>query len=325
MFRTAIFLSPLQSLKVFAFLLPRKPKEQQKHQDAVRLLPNLENLQIFVQTGMGRDHVLNFIQVLPELPNVSSLRVCASGTDISLPSETLEHISHLELGLNVTFSQPPSQLSSLVLERLDTSNDECASTMSALRNFTARLSVELSSFEAQALQFLPGCTQKLELHEQLAFKLSGSFAARQSFHTGFGRFTMLKAIYIAEYVSPAMVYTFEVVVLPFVHTLGLVINSHGNDDCYNTDMDAACVYVRPAGDVTPLTRVFPRLQRVVLTCFHRPFDNYPVIVDAAWMHYAIFPGLQSIVCRSPYADLRLQHLVDGVNTTYRAIGENRPA
>lgn len=113
-------LFPMDSLKICALTLPRSPLIPRRLLSAMKLATNLEFLQIYVRTENTSKVAVRFIEVLPDLPRVTSLRLISSARDCAtcLPVAYLQNITRLELGRGVYIDGLPSSLRSLALQNL---------------------------------------------------------------------------------------------------------------------------------------------------------------------------------------------------------------
>lgn len=76
----------------------------------------------------------SFLEVLLDLPKITTLRVAAAKHPICLPSVHLQHVTCLELGVNVSFRVPPQRLRSLVLEDLQLDHESYDAMFSGLQS-----------------------------------------------------------------------------------------------------------------------------------------------------------------------------------------------
>ena len=218
---TSKVLFPLESLKVLAIFLPSRPREPDIFQAAVRLAPNLECLQLYVQTHNATVSALRFLTVLAELPKVTSLRLVTNGNAACLLPSYLMHITNLELGRQVYFRQVPPKLRELCLDGLDLDYLGYDVMTSVLKQAITPISLTLSSAAIAAMPFLPEKLQKLSLQYLLHVHFS-DIVRSHALHTGLARLANLRVLCIADFLTENLVYFLSGIVLPELHTLGFV-------------------------------------------------------------------------------------------------------
>ncbi len=74
---TANLMFPMSSLRTFAFSLPGT-RSQKDLQSAVQCAPNLECTQVYAHTQVTAERLVSFLEVLPDLPKVTTLRVATA-------------------------------------------------------------------------------------------------------------------------------------------------------------------------------------------------------------------------------------------------------
>ena len=240
----AMFQAPMTSLRVLAFSLARKPNDQTTLQNAVRKAPNLEYLQIYVDTAVTAQRALNFVGVLPELPKVKSLRLATKGNAICLPVECLQHITLLELGSQVSFTQTPPQLCNLSLEKLDLEYEGYPAMMSSLCKSGAQLSVSLSSFTYAALPSLPVTVDKLSLLNKLP---SGAQSVEDmiALPLALARLSGLRALYLADFLTGPLLTRLSAGRFPNLHTLGISFACWESNEYQSVDRNTGKIMLRP--------------------------------------------------------------------------------
>ena len=220
---TAQSFGSLLALRTFAFNLPRKTREVKAFQVAARHFPNLQCMQIFVTSEATRDRPMNFIEVLPELPKVVSLKVCTGAHAMCLPTKCIQHIRCLELGESVSFKQPGAPLHKVVMQSFCTSQQGFQTLVCGLLQVQHCLHIEINSGNLEALLRLPGDVHTLECHEQLFAMIWGSSRQSKYMNMALSSFAKLQVLCIAEYLTRDVVQNLSFVVLPQVHTFGITI------------------------------------------------------------------------------------------------------
>ena len=307
-------LSPLENLKVLATSLPPgRPREPDIFQKAICLAPNLEILQLYMQTHNATVSALRFLTVLAELPKVTSLRLVTNGNAACLLPSYLMHITCLELGRQVYFRQVPPKLRELCLEGLDLDYLGYDVMMSVLAQAITPVSLTLSSFALAAMLFLPGNLQKLSVQYLLHVHFS-DIVRSHALHTGLARLASLRVLCIADFLSENLVYFLSGTVFPELHTLGFYLDSQPNTAYYSLDRASGRSILRPASSVDRLVTVFPNLQRLKVSCVG--LDARFVRFDCAWIKWT-FVQLRSISCYSTYVRVQFMNLAEHIYVTYK--------
>ncbi len=258
-----MFQAPMTSLRVLAFSLARKPNDQTTLQNAVRKAPNLEYLQIYVDTAVTAQRALNFVGVLPELPKVKSLRPVTKGNAICLPVECLQHVTLLDLGTQVSFIQTPPQLCNLTLEKLDLEYESYPAMMSTLCKSGSSLSVSLSSFTYAALPFLPVTLDKLSLLNKLP---SGAESVENmiALPLALARLSGLRALYLADFLTGSLLARLSAGHFPKLHTLGISSTCQESNEYQSVDRNTGNVMIRPTRSLLRLVQYKPGASASVL-------------------------------------------------------------
>ena len=306
-------LYPLENLKVLAASLPGRPREPDIFQAAVRLAPNLEFLQLYVQTHNATVSALRFLTVLAELPKVTSLRLVTNGNAACLLPSYLMHITCLELGRQVYFRQVPPKLRELCLEGLNFDYLGYDVMMSVLMQAITPVNLTLSSSAIAAMPFLPGNLQKLSLQYLLSAHTS-DIVRSHALHTGLARLASLRILCIADFLSESLMYFLSGTVFPELHTLGFCLDSQANTAYYSLDRASGCSILRPTPSVDRLVTVFPNLQRLKVSC--AGLDARIVRFDCAWIKWT-FLQLRSISCYSTNVRVQFMNLAEYVCVTYK--------
>jgi len=310
---TSGVLFPLENLKILATSLPGRSREPDIFQAAVRLAPNLECLQLYVQTHNATVSALRFLTVLAELPKVTSLRLVTNGNAACLLPSYLMHITNLELGRQVYFRQVPPKLRELCLEGLDLDYLGYDVMTSVLKQAITPISLTLSSTAIAAMPFLPENLQKLSLQYLLHVHFS-DVVRSHALHTGLARLANLRVLCIADFLTENLVYFLSGIVFPELHTLGFCLDSQANTAYYSLDRASGSSILRPSPSVDKLATVFPNLQRLKVSC--EGLDARIVRFDCAWIKWT-FLQLRSISCYSTHVRLQFMNVADYVCVTYK--------
>ena len=197
MMKTAKLLLPMDSLKVCAFTLPGHPTSQAKLHGALKLAKNLEFLQIYVQTEKTSMLALQVIEVLPDLPKVSSLQIVTAGCATCLPAACLQHITHLELGSGVYFDCLPSSLRSLAIQFLACKLLEGYTEMLAhLDEAEVPINITIHDCPSSESVGIPKNTQHLSLQRCLIDEID--LERSLSWRSAFTRLTKLQILCVSD-------------------------------------------------------------------------------------------------------------------------------
>ncbi len=300
---TSKVLFPLESLKVLAISLPSRPREPDIFQAAVRLAPNLEFLQLYVNTHNATESALRFLPVLAELPKVTSLRLVTNGNAACLLPSCLMHITCLELGCQVYFRQVPPKLRKLCLEGLDLDWLGYEAMMSALQHAIAPADLTLTSFVVAAMPCLPGNLQKLSLQHSIVGY--GDIEDFCTLHIGIARLANLRILCVADFLGDFPVSFLSGMVFPNLHTFGFCLDSQANDNYYIMDNVSGSSILQPTEEIGALMRVFPNLKCMKVYC---------VGLDAKIMKFDcgsfkwIFRKLRSITCYRTHVNVEFMNL-----------------
>ena len=299
MMKTATLLFPMDSLKVCALTLPRKPLSPSGLQHAMKLARNLEFLQIYVHTENTARIAVKFIDVLPDLPRVASLRLISSGCATCLPVTCLQHVTHLELGRGVYCDALPSGLRSLVLQTLSTCDPGYPQMLAKLSLAVVPISIAVREFESTDLARLDANMQQFRVQAPMSRidNMEHSCTCR----LGLARLTQLRVLCVSDFLTATLVELLEPLCFPELHTFGFGVDE--NDYPY---FEAADRYmVTPSHNVVKLGVTFPALQHLDIVC--RSTENDMLVIQAEGITSA-FPGLCGVTCYSPLAGLELQGL-----------------
>jgi len=179
---------PLNNLRVLAFLLTRKAKPTQ-YWSVLQSIPNLEFLQIYSETEKSAARIPDFLQVMPRLKKVTTLNVATDHFFLCLPAKFLQHVTHLQLGGQVTVDHLPAALRLLRLEVFhDGLNaDAYLPLFWGIDQHDAPIEFTLDNFTAAALQHLPTKLHGLILLQSFEENSSSALQMLQFHLLGFQR------------------------------------------------------------------------------------------------------------------------------------------
>ncbi len=291
---TANLMSPMSSLRTIAFGVPRT-RSQKNLQDAIRCAPSLECIQVYAHTQVTAERLVSFLEVLSDLPKVTTLRVATASCPICLPSVYLQHITSLELGVNVSFKLPPQRLGSLLLEGLQLDYKGYDAMFSGLQSSHNVLCIELNSFAPTALQLLPTKLHHLKLLQALdePGTLLGSSSNLFALHTYLPRLSCLKILCIADFLTARVMGLLSCLSFPQLHTLEMSFKADHRDDCHVVDRYSSTILLKTTTpvDLRSMPRVFPKLEHLRLCCFdNEPSDIGLLKLDCWWISKSLFPS-----------------------------------
>jgi len=295
---TANLMFPMPSLRTFAFSLPRT-RSQKNLQNAVRCAPNLECIQAYAHTQVTAERLVSFLEVLPDLPKVSNLRVATARHPICLPSVHLQHITSLELGVNVSFDVPPQRLCNLVVEDLQLDYQGYDAMFTGLQSLHNPLCIELHSFAPTALQVLPGKLHTLKLSQTLV----GSVPDIIALHIGLAKLSCLKVLCIADFLTARVMGVLSSLSFPQLHTLEMAFKAYNQDEYHFVDAYSGTILIKTTQDLPSLLQVFPNLEHLRLCCFDS--DVRRLHLDCWWISKALFPKLLAVTFCCPHVKLQL--------------------
>jgi len=300
--------SPMLNLRVLAFCLPRKPNSASYFQNAVRGAPNLECLQIYAHSSITAERIIKFLQFLPDLAKLVSLRVDTARHHVCLPAECLKHITMLELGSHVHFIGRPNSLHRLVLENLDKENQGYIAMLSAIADCEPPFSIELSKFSVPLLPSLPVQLYQLSLLQKLDVGLLNSFEDTCALHLGLGQLTSLRALYIADCLTSHIMGLLVGKVFLHVHTFGISFTCHEHDEYKGYEDKSGNIIIKSTQKLMPLIQAFPNIQRLQVSC--RDTEARVVILDSFWINKVLFPQLSVVIFSCPWITLELMNMTD---------------
>lgn len=250
---------PLNHLRVLAFLLTRKAKLTQ-YWSVLDTIPNLEFLQIYSETEKAAARIPDFLQVMPRLKKVTTLKVATDHFFLCLPAKYLQHVTHLQLGGQVTVDHLPTALRLLRLEVFhDGLNaDVYLPLFWEIDRHDAPIDLSLDNFTAAALQHLPTKLHGLILLQSFE-EHSSSVLQMLQFHQAFARLAMLRSLVIADFITPYVSYMLSGLMMHHVDTLSFCLAFHEVPE-EERHMDNGRLVFTPAHPV-PIS-VFPNLSHV---------------------------------------------------------------
>ena len=193
-------------------------------QAVILRLPALSTLHVFVETSRATRGLLSFLDVLPEVPSVRSLRAATQTFSVNLPANILIHLSSLEIGGHVTLEQPPAHLAQLRLESVESCFAAYASMFTQVEALTHCDNLILDTFTVGALLVLPTNLRRLSLSQP--FKQS-HFAEHSQFDVCralIGRLLHLETLHIGNFLTDFAMNLFLGLLLPRVHTFSFRVH-----------------------------------------------------------------------------------------------------
>ncbi len=300
---TANLMFPMLSLRTFAFSLPRT-RSQKNLQSAVRSAPNLECIQAYAHTQVTAERLVSFLEVLSDLPKVTTLRVATARHPICLPSVHLQHITSLELGVNVSFVVPPQRLCSLILQDLKLDYEGYDAMLTGLQSSPDPLCIKLHSFAPAALQSLPSKMHCLKLSQALNWYLVGSSSNMQALHTSLAKLSFLKILCIADSLTGRVVGLLSCLSFPQLHTLEVRFSAYDGEE-QHPDASSSTAPVHIAANLNPLQEVFPSLEHLRLCSIDD--DDRSIVLNCWWINKLIFPKLLAVTFCCPDVKLQLDN------------------
>ena len=311
---TITSLSPLSNLRTFAFCLPRKPNDQRPYQDAVRLLPSLQDLQIFFRSRTKVNHLPTFLQVLMVLPRVTTLRVVTNEIALCLPSEFLQSIVTLELGKQVWVDHLASSLRHLELERLELGYPGYEQMLSGLQHMVE--SMTLHSFEVVTLAALPSSLQKLYLKQSIADYL-GSLDDL-FLRLALVRLGNLQVLCLADFLDAPIVGLLSAmansVVFSRLHTFGIAVDANKRDLSHVVNVYTGALEICTPPDLPNLAELFPEVRQVFVSVLGTVKH---IILDCRWVSHLVFPKVRGLVVHCPHHNVALRNLPNYVYATFK--------
>jgi len=300
---TTNLMFPMPSLTTFAFSRNRR----QKHlQDALRCAPNLDCIQVYADTQGTTKRLASFLEVLLDLPKVTTLRVAAAKHPICLPSVHLQHVTSLELGVNVSFRVPPQRLRSLVLEDLQLDHESYDAMFSGLQSSHNPVCIELNSFAPTALQFLPSKLHQLKLSQALDMALLGGVSDVIALHTGLAKLSYLRVLSIADFLTGRVVWLLSNLSFPELHTLEMSFKAYHQDECHVANPNSHTTLIKTAPGLPSLLQVFPSVEHLRLRCSDDESSDFRFLeLDCWWISKALFPKLLAVTFCCPHVKLQL--------------------
>ena len=301
MVKTATLLFPMDSLRVCAFTLPRTPQSQSTLQSAIKLAKNLEFLQIYVQTHNTSKLVLRLIEMLPDLPKVSSLRVVTDGCATCLPVMYLQHIAHLELGLGVYFDDLPSSLRSLAVQTLGTRYQGYAEMLAKLSHAVVPIRITVQACESADLSGLDPKLQGFSLQMPLVDISEHS----NTWWSGLARLTKLRVLCVSDFLTETFVALLAPLCFPELHSLGFSVEPMGNFEYSSVDAATGDCTLTPSQHMPKLGVTFPALQQLKIFCYS--LEDVALGIKGDGITSA-FPGLCGVTYCSPVTRLKLHDI-----------------
>ena len=262
----------------------------------------LECIQVYAHTQVTAERLVSFLEVLSDLPKVTTLRVATARHPICLPSVHLQHVTSLELGVNVSFDVPPRRLCSLFLQDLKLDYEGYNAMLTGMRSSPDPLCVELNSFAPAALQSLPSKMHCLKLTQALDKYLVGSSSNMQALHTGLAKLSFLKILCIADSLTGRVVGLLSCLSFPQLHTLEICFSAFDIDE-QHPDASSSTALVHITANLNPLQQVFPSLEHLRMCSFDS--DHRSIVLDCRWINTYLFPKLLAVTFCCPHAKLQL--------------------
>ena len=330
LFVAQIHLNNLTKLKYKLPLSSSNAEAETLAQQSKAALLSLHQLR-HLAIAAGRDVVqaASVLQVLPQLPNLSTLQVTTGIIPYCIQSSLLLHVTRLMLGHSVTVDEAPPSLRSLHLDLLSQSSKPMMLQLeqhSLLYCITVGFLVPASQplFDTEplgtgisGLLTLPVNLLGLELRQQLDRGCDDILDNNFSYVQGLGRLEQLQFLFLHEPLTESVVKLLSMCEFPRLHRFGFWLaertpfddlNSHGEDRSERpvlmslpvqfADLSAATF---PAVEVMEVLGVqfalaspSQRTQRV---------GHHVVCLDSWWM--TAFPHLRRIWNRSSNTSLQL--------------------
>lgn len=305
---TANMLFPMDSLKICAPMLPRSLRIPRRLLSAMKLATNLEFLQIYVHTKNTSKVAVRFIEMLPDLPRVTSLRLISQKCATCLPVACLQNITRLELGQGVYIDGLPSSLRSLALQKLSIDAEGYAQMLTNLCLATEPISMTVQRCEVAALLSLDANLHEFRLQSPMfnTVRPEDSRICRSSL----ARLSNLTVLCVSDFLTAGLVALLESLCFPQLHTFGFTVEQQDSSDYFVVlSLDPVCVVhspdsymLTPSQDISKLGVTFPALQHLKIVC--RSEENVALVIRAEGICLA-FPGLCDIRCYSPVPGLEL--------------------
>lgn len=260
------------------------------------------------------------VQVVPLLPNLSSLIVDTNANPYCLESSLLTSITHLWLGRNVTFDSPPENLQRLHLAYL---SESCRPMMLQLEKRERHLScitvgsfVAGDQFEASGLLQLPVNLAGLHLLKRLDTGFAEVPGDRLCYKQGLSRLSQLQSLMFNEPLSEYMVELLKGFHFARLHRLGFWLAEKSLDAIVDHDtlVEVRKVSVSLPVQFADLSTVFPLVEVIdILGVQMQPGNLYAtgshcvLCLDSWWMGQE-FPHLKRVWNRCCNCSLQLRNL-----------------
>ena len=254
---------PFNSLQTLEIVLP-KQGDQTLTQQAVQSLPLLRNLHVYTRNKIKRHAVVSFIQVLESMQKVTSFRIGLTPVPekpLGLPSATLQHVTSLQMGSNITTMTRPAKLQKLRLQTL-TCPQQAEKLAQQLQQSPWCTSLSIDEVSPQALFHLPASLQYLVLHARSEESLDFSIEDPDCSPLGsLNRFSQLRAVRLGCFLTSDLFEGLTGVCLPSLHTLGFQLPSafFRFAPAQRVVERAGVFHIQPDPGVEQLGPVFPNI------------------------------------------------------------------
>ena len=303
----------LDNVTTLVFKFSTKSHQAEGVRTTLRQLPKLETVCIFVTGAHPQPIALELLEVLPGLPNISTLKLATDTPSIRLSAAQLQHITCLELGSKVHFDKVPAQLEKLCLVQLQQTLQH-KHMLLQLQQSVPSVSLIVLAFEHASLVCLPVNLQSLTLNQvfetcQLSLVCSA-----------LSQLSQLRVLRIASFLHTALIQKFLALCLPLLHTFGFQSHyesahaSASKLSLYQTnhvyheeegvlvpsgsgqaDGNQHRKILKPPCSVKLLDHCFPALSQLEVH-FRTAVGFSTVGLDCAFMTQEQFPNLRRVTC-----------------------------
>ncbi|KAL3163054.1 hypothetical protein ABBQ32_009478 [Trebouxia sp. C0010 RCD-2024] len=294
---------PLTGIKVLAFSLPYRWENMPQFQAAIRCLPRLRELQLYLWTANSTKHANLFLEVLQEAPLMTSLRVGARHFPLTLMASSLIHITNLELSWKVTLDHRPPQLKYLCLQCIkpdaataDRPFDGYAPLFLELAKSDLPVEMFVNEFSNATLLELPRQLRCLTLVQNVAKPIYKGTEPNLEYQPALKQFSMLKMLQLGDFLSDDLMFVLDGICMPQLTTFGFYMDVYCEGrKKYNKFLNGESVWFPSAG-VYKLAESFPALRQFKVV--YKGMSKETHVLDARFMSKAIFPRLQGVTCCS---------------------------
>lgn len=305
---------PLSGIKVLAFSLPYRWEMMPQFHAAIKCLPNLRQLQMYLRTVNSTKHANLFLCVLREVPLMTSLRVGACHYPLTLMASKIIHITNLELSWKVTLDHRPRHLKHLCLQCL---KPDAAATAEHPFEGYAPLFLELAQCDLPVEMYvnesspatlleLPRQTRCLTVAQNLARPTYQGAAPNLEYQPAVKQLSVLKVLQLGDFLTDDLMCLLDGVCMPQLDTFGFYMDVYCEGrKKYNKILDGESVWFASAG-VYKLAEAFPALRHFKVVFRGMLSDTH--VLDARFMSKATFPRLRGVTCCSQQLSIVFRNL-----------------